>query len=268
MKKKKTTVILALFLCIVTAFPVFAAGDLPRLVDGASLLSPEEAEELLGKLDGISERQQMDIVVVTVNTLDGKTPQAYADDFFDYNGYGIGPDRDGILLLVSMEDRDWYISTRGYGITAVTDAGLDYLSARFLDDLSAGNYLQAFLTYAEQCDQFIAQAKTGQAYDVGNEPKEPFGWLKFIGISLAVGLAAALIVTGVMRGQLKSVRGRTSAGDYVKRDSLRITESSDMFLYSHVSRTAIPKNNSGSGGGSGVHISSSGASHGGGGGKF
>ena len=255
MKKKKTTVILALFLCIVTALPVFAAGDLPRLVDGASLLSPEEAEELLGKLDGISERQQMDIVVVTVNTLDGKTPQAYADDFFDYNGYGIGPDRDGILLLVSMEDRDWYISTRGYGITAVTDAGLDYLSARFL-------------AYAEQCDQFIAQAKTGQAYDVGNEPKEPFGWLKFIGISLAVGLAAALIVTGVMRGQLKSVRGRTSAGDYVKRDSLRITESSDMFLYSHVSRTAIPKNNSGSGGGSGVHISSSGASHGGGGGKF
>ena len=83
MKKKKTTVILALFLCIVTALPVFAEGDLPRLVDGASLLSPEEAEELLGKLDGISERQQMDIVVVTVNTLDGKTPQAYADDFFD-----------------------------------------------------------------------------------------------------------------------------------------------------------------------------------------
>ena len=83
MKKKKTTVILALFLCIVTALPVFAAGDLPRLVDGASLLNPEEAEELLGKLDGISERQQMDIVVVTVNTLDGKTPQAYADDFFD-----------------------------------------------------------------------------------------------------------------------------------------------------------------------------------------
>ena len=167
----------------------------------------------------------MDIVVVTVNTLDGKTPQAYADDFFDYNGYGIGPDRDGILLLVSMEDRDWYISTRGYGITAVTDAGLDYLSARFLDDLSAGNYLQAFLTYAEQCDQFYRTGgKPGRLMMWAMNRKEPFGWLKFISEFLpAVGLAAALIVTGVMRGQLESVRGRTSAGDYVKRDSLRIT---------------------------------------------
>ena len=30
-------------------------------------------------------------------------------DFFDYNGFGIGPDADGILLMISMEDRDWEI---------------------------------------------------------------------------------------------------------------------------------------------------------------
>ena len=29
---------------------------------------------------------------------DGKTAQAYADDYYDYNGYGYGENDDGILL--------------------------------------------------------------------------------------------------------------------------------------------------------------------------
>ena len=53
----------------------------------------------------------MDLVVVTANTLGGKSPMEYADDYYDYNGYT----DDGALLLVSMEDRDWWISTKGSG---------------------------------------------------------------------------------------------------------------------------------------------------------
>ena len=79
---------------------------LPRLVDGADLLDDSEEAGLQEKLDEISERQQFDVAVVTTDTLEGKTPQAYADDFYDYNGYGMGADKDGILLLISMEDRE------------------------------------------------------------------------------------------------------------------------------------------------------------------
>ena len=87
----------------------------PRLVDRADLLSELEEEELEARLDEISERQQADVVVVTVNSLDGKSAQDYADDFYDYNGYGIGTDKSGILLLVSMEARDWHITTTDSG---------------------------------------------------------------------------------------------------------------------------------------------------------
>lgn len=55
--------------------------QLPRLVDRADLLSELEEEELEARLDEISERQQADVVVVTVNSLDGKSAQDYADDF-------------------------------------------------------------------------------------------------------------------------------------------------------------------------------------------
>ena len=133
-----------------------------RVVDMAELMDESEKSSLLSKLDEISERQQLDVVVVTVNTLDGKTPAAYADDFYDYNGYGYGQNKDGVLLLVSMEDRDWYISTTGYGITAFTDKGIDYISDEFKPYLSDGDYYEAFVEYAKQCDKFMTQAGEGK----------------------------------------------------------------------------------------------------------
>ena len=136
-------------------------GDLPRLVDMADLLSDSEESDLLDRLDEISERQQVDIVVVTVDSMEGETVMVYTDDFYDYNGYGFGDNRDGIILLISMGEREWYISTRGYGIRAITDGGREYISEQFVSDLSAGDYAAAFTNYAKLCDDFITQAKTG-----------------------------------------------------------------------------------------------------------
>ena len=241
--------------------------ELTRVVDLADLLDNSEEADLLSMLDEISNRQELDVVVVTVNTLDGKTPMDYADDFYDYNGYGFGENRDGVLLLVSMEDRDRWISTSGYGITVFTDAGIEYISEKFLPDLSDGNYADAFTTYAELCDEFITQARTGEPYDTNNLPKEPFNVFTSLLISLAVGILVSLIVTGKMKGKLKTVRMQPAAEEYVRNGSMLVTESSDLFLYSHVDRRAKSKDDD-SGGGSSTHTSSSGSSHGGGGGKF
>lgn len=266
-RKQLFGALLALLLCVAMAVPAFAASDMPRLADNAGLLTDSEQSRLLNKLDEISDRQQVDVVVVTTDSLKGKTPAAYADDFYDYNGYGYGADCDGVLLLVSIEDRDWHISTCGYGMTAVTDDGVDYISEQFLSDLSDGNYAEAFATYAELCDEFITQAKTGQPYDGDHMPKAPFSAVKSLLISMVIGLVIALIVTGIMKGKLKSVRMQAAAASYVKANSLHITESRDMFLYHTVDRREKPKSNSSSGGSS-SHTSSSGQTHGGGGGKF
>ena len=266
-KKRILTVLFALLLCMVVVIPTFAASDLPRLVDNADLLTDSEESTLLSKLNEISERQQADVVVVTVDTLDGKTPMDYADDFYDYNGYGFGADKDGVLLLVSMEDRDWWMSTTGYGITAITDAGIEYISEKFLSDLSDGDYADAFTTYAELCDDFFTQARSGQPYDTGHMPKQPFNIARNLLIALIVGFVIALIATGVMKGKLKTVRFQSAASNYVKANSMNVTESRDMFLYTHVDRRAKPKDTDSSSGSS-THTSSSGSTHGGGGGKF
>lgn len=272
MKKKIWTVLFALALCLCVAVPAFAegaagfAGDKDRIVDDADLLSDSEEAALREKLEEIRVRQKMDIVIVTAKTLNGATPAEYADDTYDYNSYGYGSNRDGLLLLISMEDRDWYISTTGYGITTFTDAGIQYIGNKIKEPLSDGDYAAAFNTFAELCDDFITKARTGKPYDSGNMPKEPMkpGWIL---AAIIAGFILSFITVGTMKSKLKTVRFQPAANSYMKEGSMNITESRDMFLYNTVTRTAKPKDND-SGGGSSTHTSSSGTSHGGGGGKF
>ena len=260
--KKQFGILLFSLILIVCMTTAISAASMPRLVDGADLLTDSEEITLLSMLDEISERQMLDVVIVTTNTLEGKSPMAYADDFYDYNGYGFGASYDGVLLLVSMEDRDWWISTCGYGITAFTDYGIDCLADLFLSDLGSGYYADAFEIFAEGCDEYITLARNGKPFDIGAEPFDASGAMM---IAVVIGLIAAFIVTASMKGQLKSVR-QQSAGSYLKQDSMRITDSRDLYLYRNVSR--VRRQTESSGGGSSTHTSSSGRSHGGGGGKF
>lgn len=260
MNRKLFALIVALCLSFVCILSVQAASA--RLVDNAALLTADEAEQVERALDEVSQRHGMDVVVVTVDSLGGKTPGVYADDYYDNNGYGA----DGILLLVSMEERDWWISTVGYGITAFTDAGIEYIADRVVPELGSGDYAWAFTVFAELCDDFITQAKTDQPYNVGNLPQEPFPAVLMLMICLATGLVVALIATGIMKGKLKTVRMQSRADDYVTPGSMRLIHSRDLFLYAHVEKREKPKSNTG--GGSTTHVSSSGTTHGGGGGKF
>lgn len=274
MKKKILSIIVALTVCLSCAFTAYAAEIpdsrlLPRLVDDADLLSDSEEGKLLATLDEISERQNCDVVVVTVDTIGDNTATEFADDFYDYNGYGAGKNRDGILLLISMADRDWAISTCGYGITAFTDAGQAYMVEQFKPALSDGDYYEAFDEYAALCDDFLTQAKNGKPYDNGNLPKE----FPYVGLIICIGasIGVAFLVVNGMKNKLKSVRTKTDADAYVRQGSMRIAQNRDIFLYRTVNRTKrATESNSGSShsSGSSTHSSSSGTTHGGSSGKF
>lgn len=258
-----------LFLCLGICMPVSAAegfaGNAARVTDLADLLSEQEEAELTEMLDEISLRQKLDVILLTADDLEGYSVSAYAEQFYESGDYGYGKDRDGVLLLISMEDRDWYIATHGYGITVFTDAGLDYIGEQMVSDLSDGDYAEAFQTYASLCDDFITKAEKGTAYDSGDLPKEPLSAV-WIFVSLGIGTALSLFIVGGMKAQLKSVRPQRTAGSYRKDEGLKLTESRDLFLYHTVTRTARPKQNKSSG--SSTHRSSSGRSYGGRGGKF
>ena len=284
--KKVFAILISLVLLVLVSVPCFAQND-DLVVDNADILTDYEEQVLETQLQEISHRLEFDVAVVTVYGLDGKTTTEYADDYYDYNDYGWTDDHDGCLLLVDMDSRYYTISTCGYGITALTDYGLEVIYDEILDGFADGRYLSALERYAALVDEFVQQAMNGNAYDIGNnygsydddyfdysdwddvsEPYEPNN-IKGGLISLFIGLIAALISTLAVKGSYKPVQFKSNASDYLDSGSLRISQSYENFLYNHVTAVKIESESSSSGhsGGSSTHMSSSGMSHGGGGGR-
>ncbi len=270
MKRTISTIFISLLLCIFTAFPVAAVqdADYSRLIDDAMLLYDTEAEEISQKLDEVSEEYECDVIIVTVYSLDGKSAQEYADDFYDVSGYGFGDEHDGILFLLAMEDRDWAITTTGYGITAFTDAGQSYIMDNIMSSLGEDDYYMAFSDFAYYCSDLLMQARQGTPYDVSStdDGDNTFAHIIFIPISIILGLIIALFIKKSKRKSLKNVRFKKDAADYTAPGSLNIIYQTDNFVSRTVNRVPKPKDNDM--GGSSTHVSSSGVTHGGSSGKF
>lgn len=270
---KKVLIIILLFFISANAFAsdfVPPPRTLTRVEDEGDILTDSEEEELRTKLDEISERHQVDVVIVTNYSLGDKTPMEFADDYFDYNGYGLGEDYDGVLLLLSMEERDWWISTHGFGITAFTDYGIEYIGGKILPDLGDGDYYEGFDKFADLADDFIAKARDGRPYDVDRKAKkffDPENMGASALISLIFGGAIGISSANSSKKTHKTIRKERGAISYL--GSANFKASYDNFINKDVARSRIEKSdNSGGGGGSSTHTSSSGRSHGGGGGKF
>ena len=63
--------------------------------------------------------------------------------------------KDGILLLVSMDDRDWSLTTHGAAIDVFMDYRLDKISSHMLAYLSKAAYYDAFDTYLHDVEYYL-----------------------------------------------------------------------------------------------------------------
>lgn len=288
--KKSICLILSLLICVfLLSFTVSAQNS--NVVDEADLLTSQEEAELQNAINLIRDEYQFDVVVLTVESTDGKTAEAFADDYYDYNGYGVDSENSGVLFLVDMGDRNWHISTTGRGITLISDSELDYFEYECVPYLSQGDYFYCFNEFVSTCDLILEYDSRGESYvnSVYNDEHDyyyeeesyiyeedfyapqSFNFFKNAIIAIAVGFIIALIIVLNMKSKLKTVRPRSGAAEYVVAGSMNVTRSHERFLYRHVTRTPRQQNNSNGrsgGSGGGIRVSSSGRSHGGRGGSF
>ena len=128
MKKKVTAGFAAILLCVLFSFTgVFAAGQ-NRVYDYAGLFTTAETQDLEESAAEYREKTNLDLVIVTIDDAEGKTSREYADDFYDYNGFGVGSDYSGALLLIDMDNRMAYLSTTGKAIGILTDSRIQEIT--------------------------------------------------------------------------------------------------------------------------------------------
>lgn len=286
MKRKLFSVFLLLCICISLSLPAFAGSD-QLLYDYEGLLGSSEAYSVAAALDDLSREYEMTVAILTVASFDGRSAEEYADDFYDDNDLGEGEDDDGLLLLVSMAEREWHISTKGYAIYAFPDYYLDSIGEDITPYLADGDCLAAFETFIEDCRSYMAEDLEDEGYggrrdeysdeyfyDFPDAESNSGPRLIWIPIAIGVGLIIAFIAMSIMKRGMKSVKMQAAAANYVRSGSFRLSESRDIFLYTTVSKTPKPKDDDHQGGiGAGGHFSSThmsggGAIHGGRGGRF
>jgi uncharacterized protein len=116
-------IILLIFVCllVLAAIPVFAL-TFPQpqgyVNDDAGLLSSENKTYLEDKLTLLEKETTAEVVVVTINSLEGTTVEDYASKLFENWGIGKKGKDNGVLFLIAREDRKLRIEV-GYGLEAI-----------------------------------------------------------------------------------------------------------------------------------------------------
>jgi uncharacterized protein len=239
---------------------------LPRLQDGAGLLTNSQAQALEERLDQLSRKYGEDVVIVTVPSINGRSIVTFGDDYFYYGpsaetplepaspgntGYGLGRERSGIMLLVASEDREARVVTHGDSIQSFTDARQERIMSEVRPRMSRGDWNGAFDKFAGGVDEI--QASQGRP-----------NWLITGAVAVVAGLLGGFVPVTIWRRQLKSVQMASGAKGYIEAGSAVLATSHDKLIGRNTQVVDLtPPSGSGGGGGSTTHRHSSGSTFGG-----
>jgi uncharacterized protein len=217
--------------------------------DYADVLTDTEEAELISKLEALGSANNIEIGIVTVDSNEGKTPKAFADDFYDYNGYGYGENDDGFIVVYNTGEgdgnRNLWISTHGKGIDLLTDMEIDVIIEMMIAPIKNGDFTGAFNTFVEESESAIDESIP----------------LLAIPLAIAIGFGLAFLIVKIQASKLKTVVQKADAADYV--GNIVLTYQNDQFMFRNVTSSPKVKIDSSS-----THTSSSGRTHGGGGRSF
>ncbi len=213
--------------------------------DYADVLTDSEEAELIAKLEALGSEYDIEIGAITVDSYEGKDPQAFTDDFYDYNGYGYGENDDGLIVVFNTGkgdgNRNLAISTHGKGIELLTDLEIDRIIEMMINPIKNGDFASAFDNFVTECEGAFDESIS----------------IIWIPVSILVGFGLAFLIVKIQASKLNNVVQKADAADYV--GNVVLTYQDDRFIYRNVSRSPRVKSESSS-----THTSSSGRTHGGG----
>ncbi|MBT9136232.1 MAG: hypothetical protein DDT34_01306 [Firmicutes bacterium] len=118
----KRALALALMMLFLVLLPSAAAGQVPArppqltfVNDYANLLSASQRDALTQVLQGIEQSTTAEMVVVTVPDLGGADAFSFSQQLFTEWGLGKRDKNNGLLILVSLREREFRFHT-GYGL--------------------------------------------------------------------------------------------------------------------------------------------------------
>ncbi len=218
------------------------------VMDAAGLLNATEAEQLAAKAGLLAEEYGCGVYLMTVPNFKTVTSQREvyeaARELYQRFDLGLGTDKTGELLLLSMAERDYALITHGEGNTIFNEYAQIKLEDEFLDDFKDDDWYNGFDDYLDMCETALKMAAEGTPMNAANDPGtlmagRVFGVLMALGISLAI---FAVLASGH-----RNVMEKEEASAFLVPNSFHMTGQRDNFVNRNVSRRYIPPKSSGGG---------------------
>ena len=243
----------------ITELPEPDTSSMRYIFDLAGCLSSDSRTKLEARAEEISTRHSCGVYVAFVD--DYKVYSQGGDvyegtyRFYHDKQLGMGDGRDGVIVLLSMQNRKYAMFIYGENAAyAINGYGAEQLEGRFLGQFSDGNWYIGAAEYLTACDEYLGLAEAGK-------PVRESPWA-VIAIVVIVSCLIASGVCKVLKMNMKTVRRGAAADEYVTGEGLALTESSDRFMYTTETRTKIKSDSSDGGGGGSTSSCSGGGGHG------
>lgn len=230
MKRNGLTVILALLLSLLCSVSASAAGEhIGYVTDSADLMTAQEEQALERTAQEISETHGFGVYLMTVESFREVTDSF---DVFDgattlYHKYdlGLGDERRGVLLLLSMKGRDFALITYSdYGNYAFDQTTREEMTGYFLDNFAADDWYGGFADYLASCDEILTEAPDRLSSEIS----------ALTGMIFLIPLIIAAITIKILGGKMKSVASAAQADAYT--GGLELIDSYDKFTHATEAR--------------------------------
>ncbi|MDO4753525.1 MAG: TPM domain-containing protein, partial [Bacillota bacterium] len=225
-----------------------------KLFDFADILTDEEERILKERIVQFKQKHQVELAYFFSDSLSYNVEfRVYLLDLFYYLDFGYNGRKDGILFGLDMQERDYFTFTTGKAQDLIQDEKLEDNKDRFVPLLSDSRYFDAVNEHITLMDQMLSG-------DLDKAER-----MKNFGMGVGISALVALIITAISAISQKIVVRKSNATEYIVPGSVKITQSSDLYTHTTITRTKVKSESSGGGG---SFSGSSGGSGGGAGGKF
>ena len=269
-----------------------AVSGQTRVFDQAGLFSETEIIQLEEKIAQCRKSTKMDVVIVSAYADGERSAEEYADDYYDYGGFGVGKKASGVLLLYYMDGPgqpggECYISTTGTMINMLTDERIESILDDVYGDLGNRDFAGATEHFLEDVKAYVKEGVESGQYTYDRDTGEI---VRYHSIRLYE-VAIAVVIAGILAGSVcldikkryamkQSSREVSNSLQAYRADcAFCFSVAGDKMVNKYVRSVPIPRNTSSGSGGRGhsgsssagrstIHTSSSGRSHGGGGRRF
>lgn len=214
--------------------------EMKYVFDVSDLLSFEQWEELESRAAALSQKHHCGIYFALVDDFtDYGSGDVYETTYQIYHNtqLGVGENRDGIIVMLSMKERDYAMFVYGeYAEYVFNEYGQLMLEEAFLDDFGENDWYGGISHYLDTCDEFLTKAEEGKP--VRESP------LPSIAIATGASCLIAAIVCSVFKYRMRTVHQQTEANAYITEGGLQLTDQYDQYTHTTETRTKIEKESS------------------------